>query len=103
MFSDHLRKVDELPTRALLLLAAGLVIICQLVAMVMVADGQVERAQLREARQATARAATAWCIESSRDAALRDCDRSSPSAHATSEQASSPSQGITLVTLSDKQ
>ena len=79
MFSDHLRKFDEAPAKTLLLIAAGLVIVCQLVAMIMLAGGQVEKAQLREASQAGARAATASCIESSQGAALRECDRSTGS------------------------
>ena len=101
MFSDHLRVIDEAPTKTLLLIAAGLVIVCQLVAMVMVAGGQVEKAQLREASQASARAATAGCIESSWGAALRDCDRtaSSFSAQASSDQTMPTAQGIKLVTL----
>ena len=74
MFSDHLRKIDDSRTKNLMLIAAGLVIIGQLVAMVMVADGQVEKAQLREASQVSARAATAWCVQSSLGAALNDCD-----------------------------
>jgi hypothetical protein len=103
MFSDHLRKIDDAPTKTLLLVAAGLVIFCQLVAMVMVADAQVEKAQLREASHASARAATAWCVQSSSGAALRDCDRTSSSllsAQSGSDVAEQTPQGISLVTLS---
>jgi hypothetical protein len=104
MFSDHLRKVDEAPAKTLLLIAAGLVIVCQLVAMVLVADGQVAKAQLREASQASARAAAAWCIQNSSGTDLKNCDRASS---ALSEQAGldmgNPTpQGITLVTLSNR-
>ena len=74
MFSDHLRAINDAPAKPLLLIAAGLVIACQLAAMVVVADGQVEKAQLREASQASARAAIAWCVESTRGADLKECE-----------------------------
>jgi hypothetical protein len=104
MFSDHLRKIDDAPTKTLLLVAAGLVIFCQLVAMVMVADAQVEKAQLREASQASARAATAWCVESSQGAALRQCDRPSTSdnARVTDTSGNQTPQDVTLVTLGNR-
>lgn len=104
MFSDHLRKIDEAPAKTLLLIAAGLVIVCQLVAMVMVASGQVEKAQLREASHASIRAATAWCIQSSSGAALRDCNSSTAliSNQAGADLGNPTPQGITLVTLSNR-
>ncbi len=73
MFSDHLQKIDQASGKTLLLVAAGLVIVCQLVAMVLVAQGQVEKAQAREATQASQRIATAWCLETSRGTELRGC------------------------------
>ncbi|MGB4117694.1 MAG: hypothetical protein WBK51_14235 [Polaromonas sp.] len=104
MFSDHLRKIDDAPAKTLLLVAAGLVIVCQLVAMVLVADGQVEKAHLREASQASARAATAWCVESSHGAALRECHRmsASDSARANADLGNPAPQGLTLVTLGNR-
>lgn len=104
MFSDHFRKIDEVPARTLLLIAAGLVIVCQLVAMVMVTGGQVEKAQLREASQASARAASVWCIETSHGAALRECDpgASSFSAQSDVDQTIPTPQGVTAVTLSKR-
>jgi hypothetical protein len=101
MSSDFLRIIDEAPTKTLLLIAAGLVIACQLVAMVMVAGGQVEKAQLREATQASARAATVWCVESSTGAALKDCGRteSSFAAKAGSEAVNTTPYGFNLATL----
>ena len=75
MFSDHLPKIVESPAKTLMLVAAGLGIVGQLVALVMLADGQVEKAQLRDASQASARAVTALCVEGNRGAALNDCDR----------------------------
>lgn len=104
MFSDHLRKIDEAPAKTLMLIAAGLLMVCQLVAMVMVADGQVEKAQLREASLASVRAATAWCIQSSSGAALRNCDQAllSLSAQAGADLGNPTPQGLTLVTLSNR-
>lgn len=75
MFSDHLKTIDNLSGQRLFLFAAALVIVCQLVAMALVANGQVEKALVREAGQASAREATAWCVETNTGAGLRDCDR----------------------------
>ena len=104
MFSDHLRKIDEAPAKTLLLIAAGLVIVCQLVALVLATSGQVDKAQFREASHASARAATAWCVQSNRGAALRDCDSSTAltSKQAGSDIGNPAPQGITLVTLSNR-
>lgn len=104
MFSDHLRKTDDSPAKTLLLIGAGLLIVCQLVAMVWVADGQVEKANLRQASQASARAATAWCFESNKGAALKDCDRMSApgSAQASADLGNPTPQGVTLVTLGNR-
>ena len=63
MFSDHMRKVDNTSGRTLLLVAAILVIVCQLVAMVMVAGGQVKKAELRESNLSFQRFAVARCFE----------------------------------------
>ena len=104
MFSEHLRKVDDAPAKTLLLIVAGLVIVCQLAAMVLVADGQVEKAQLREATLASARAATALCVSNSRGFALRDCDRLPPSASAQAgvNAGNTSPQGNALATLSNR-
>ncbi len=77
MFSDHLPKIRNTPANPIVLMAVGVVIVAQLVALILLADGQVEKAQLREATQASARAATALCAHSARGAALNDCDRES--------------------------
>lgn len=73
MFSDHLRKIDEAPHKSLLLVAAGLVIACQLVAMAWVAGEQVQKAQTRGNSQASRDVAVASCVESSRGVAVKDC------------------------------
>ena len=84
MFSDHLKKIDNTTSKVLLLIAGGLLIVGQLVAMVLVAQGQVEKAHAREASQTSQRIATAWCVETSRGAELRGCATQSavPSAQA---------------------
>ncbi len=107
MFSDYLSKIDQASAKTLLLIAAGLVVVCQLVAMVMVANGQVEKAQLREASHANARAATAWCIQSSSGAALRDCDSSTSSTPVTSKPSDAgfgipTPQAISLVSFNNR-
>ena len=73
MFSDHLKPIDTMPVNRLLLVAAGLVLACQLVAMVLVAEGQVEKAQLRQASQASLQAAVANCLESQQVSVIKDC------------------------------
>ncbi|MBC7647624.1 MAG: hypothetical protein H7197_00675 [Vitreoscilla sp.] len=104
MFSDHLQKIEHASGKTLLMVAGGLVIVCQLVAMVLVSQGQVEKAQAREVSQASARAATAWCVESSRGAALNDCDRASPlsSALAGADLEDPKPQGLTLATPNNR-
>ena len=73
MFSDHLRKIDEASPRILLLVAAALVMVCQLVAMALVAGEQVQKAQMRGDSQASRHVAIASCVESSRGVAVKDC------------------------------
>jgi len=73
MFSDHLQKIDEVPYKTLLGVAAGLVILCQLIAMVLVVDGQVEKAQVRDLWYASERMAIARCSEGSMGAARQSC------------------------------
>lgn len=65
MLSDQLQKFERISSRNLFLVAAVLVIVCQLVAMAMVADGQVKKAQLREAQISAQNIALASCFESS--------------------------------------
>ena len=103
MFSDHLRKIDNASAKNLLLIAAGLVIFCLLAAMVMVVDGQVEKAHLREANQASASAATAWCVENSRGVALKNCDPAASSFPQTGAVLGNAArEGKALVTLDQR-
>lgn len=73
MFSDHLQKIDQAPHKTLLLVASGLVIVCQLVAMALVAGEQVQKAQMRGDHEASHQAAIATCIESSKGVSVKDC------------------------------
>jgi hypothetical protein len=73
MFSDHLSKIDEVPSRMLFLVAAGLVVLCQLVAMVMVVNGQVSMAQVRDSSRVFERTAIKQCMESSLGATRHSC------------------------------
>ena len=73
MFSDHLRKINAIPRRTLLGVAGGFLILCQLVALAMVADEQVKKAQARETQRTSERIATAHCMESSMGAARHSC------------------------------
>lgn len=73
MFSDHLQKFEKISGETLFCVAAGLVILCQLVAMALVADGQVQKAQLRDARQAAETSAMAQCMDASTIAARQGC------------------------------
>ncbi len=64
MFSDHLRKdIDELPRLSLAAIAGVLVVICQLVAMAFVTDGQVQKASQRDLQRLAQQAAMAECVE----------------------------------------
>ena len=51
MGAERLKKLDELPGGTLFGIAAALVFMCQLVAMVLVVEGQVQRAHTRQAAQ----------------------------------------------------
>lgn len=66
MFSDHLKENRSPGPRRLLLLVVGaLVMACQLVAMALLADGQVQKAALRDAQRSSERLAMAQCFETS--------------------------------------
>jgi hypothetical protein len=73
MFSDHLPKIDEMPYRTLLLVAAGLVILCQLAAMAFVADSQVAKARERDDQRRAELTAISQCMETSAGAARSQC------------------------------
>ena len=108
MFSDHFETIDKLPAKKMFLAAAILVLVCQLIAMVLVAGGQVEKAQFRQASHASFQSAYASCIENNRGVALKDCARLvQPDAVQTATKpllvsADSDAQGFELVRLADQ-
>jgi hypothetical protein len=65
MFSDHLQKFSRFPQTGLLMAAGGLVIVCQLAAMAMVADEQVQSAGVRDLQRVAQQVALADCIQRS--------------------------------------
>lgn len=108
MFSDHFQPIDKLPAKKVFLVAAALVFACQLVALVLVADGQVEKAQSRQAGQVSFQSAVAACVENSHGAALKNCARLVPPdsvqvrAEPTPPSLKSDAQGLMLVRLADQ-
>ncbi|MDB5868717.1 MAG: hypothetical protein JWP96_1049 [Polaromonas sp.] len=73
MFSDQLKKVDKFPSRAFFLGIAGLVFFSLVTALVLVANGQVEKAQLRQAQYNAAQIAIADCSTTYSGAARSQC------------------------------
>lgn len=73
MFSDHIEQPVEPSYKVWLGVAAGLVIACQLVAMALVVDGQVERAQSRGVQYASEQSALAQCRQSSLGSERQNC------------------------------
>ena len=73
MFSDHLPKIEETPYKTLLLIAAGLVILCQLAAMAFVAESQVAKAKERDDQRRAELTAISQCMETSAGAARSQC------------------------------
>jgi hypothetical protein len=73
MFSDHMKKVNRFPQVSLLMLAGGLVIVCQLVAVAMVADQQVQRASVRDLQRVNQQVALADCIQRSTGPTRHGC------------------------------
>ncbi|HQS32016.1 MAG: hypothetical protein B7X59_09200 [Polaromonas sp. 39-63-203] len=75
MFSDHLQKVNHFPRIHLLVAAAALVMVCQLVALALVADHQVKQATVRDLQRAAQQVAMADCVERSTGATRHGCIR----------------------------
>ncbi len=86
MFSTHLPKVNNIP-REYLYVGIGLVaFIGLLIALAAVAAGEVKKAQLRGSLLASQHTAAAYCVETTRGAALNQCmrqARAEPYAEAT--------------------
>ena len=73
MFSDHLKKIDETPYKTLLWVAAGLVFVCQLVAVGFVADAQVTKAKIRDFQRQSEMQAIAQCMETRAGPGRQSC------------------------------
>lgn len=73
MLSEHLRKFHQIPHAALLWAAAGLALLCQLVAVAFVADEQVDKARVRDYQRTVEMQAIAQCIETLVGAARHSC------------------------------
>lgn len=73
MFSDQLKTVKPAMGRNLLVIAGALVVACQLVAMGLVANEQVEKAHIRDSRLGPARVAMARCLEASAGSERHQC------------------------------
>jgi len=70
---DHVKKLDDMPYKALFAVATGLVFLCQLLAMVLVVNGQVEKAQLRTAQYNATETAIADCSNAHSGPARSHC------------------------------
>lgn len=102
MFSDDLQKIDKLPHKTLFGVAAGLVILCQLVAIALVANGQVAKARERDARHAYEQMAVSQCMETNIGAARHDCIQqtrmiSSPAQDPHSQRETQPVVGASTI------
>lgn len=77
MFSDHLKKATRFPQTGLLMAAGALVLVCQLVAIALVANQQVQRASVRDLQRFAQQVAFADCIERSTGPTRHGCIRQS--------------------------
>ncbi len=73
MLSEYLRKFRQIPRTALLWAAAGLALLCQLVAVAFVADEQVAKARIRDYQRSIEMQAIAQCIETRAGTARHRC------------------------------
>lgn len=73
MFLKWINKMVAAPLSSALFALALAVIGGQLYAMGTLAQGQVQKAQLRDSQQLSANIAMASCVQSSRGAALNSC------------------------------
>ena len=73
MFFDHVQKIQKFPLLSLLAVAACLVILCQLLALALVVDRQVKRAELRDLTWIAQQVAITACIEGSTGPVRHGC------------------------------
>jgi hypothetical protein len=64
MISEQLQAPEHSSGHTLWIVAGVLIILCQMAAFAMVANGQVKKAELRDLRDASERLAVAHCLES---------------------------------------
>lgn len=96
MFSDHLVPPTPSRTRQWLILGAAAVMVCQLGAMAMLADGQVNKANTRVALEVAERGLMAECVEKSSGATRYLCNRQD----AVETLAARPAAGLAKPVLS---
>lgn len=73
MFSDQVKKAGKLPAMPLFMGVAGLVFFSLVAALVVVVNGQVDKARIRQAQYDAAQTAIADCSTSYSGAARRQC------------------------------
>ncbi len=100
MFSDLLPKKKKVSYKALFWLAAGLGVLGQLVAMALVVDGQVQKAQQRDARRMAEANAISLCMDAHAGAARQGCIALAKAADAPVGSADA-AQGRALASLLD--
>lgn len=98
MFADHLQKIHKISNKPLFGLAAGLVILCQLIAMMLVVDGQVKNAQLRHAAE---RMALRQCQQSGVGEARQSCIQQARAAMNPSQETDTPQNAKASARVSD--
>lgn len=86
MFSASLKKIDHMPFKTMLALAACLVIICQLIAMALVVEGQVRKAEARDSSLDSRRTAIAQCNQAGTAAARQSCVQQTQAAFSTPQE-----------------
>lgn len=89
MFSASLKKIDHMPFKTMLALAACLVIICQLIAMALVVEGQVRKAEARDSSLDSRRTAIAQCNQAGTAAARQSCVQQTQAAFSTPQEPAS--------------
>ena len=105
MFSEQLKPIDKMSANKMLLSAAAFVLVCMLIAMALVASGQMQKAELRQLSQANFQSAFANCLQNRQGSALQDCvglASSSTDMQVAEPQASSDginAPGMSLATL----
>lgn len=92
MFSEQLKKMDEMPYKAMWGVAACLLILCQLLAMVLVVEGQVRKAEARDSSLDSRRVTIARCNEAASAAARQSCIQETMAAFSPPREAEAANQ-----------